>query len=124
MPLAKILVMILIIKCTYNVIASPTIDDATITEFRLKNIYTCQARGNPLPTITWTAVDIRSNETVTLPANDTNINAVIQEGGSVVLSDLSLPHGTFDRVSCTADNGIGDVTLLSHEFIRLSNTGI
>ena len=114
-----------LIHCSYNhdpsiisfMVEPPTITEATILEREVDTKYVCRATGIPVPTITWRAINVTTNERRTLVDNDNGITIVKVTMMEEAFSELFLIHGlNFERISCVAENAVERVALFENEF--------
>ena len=103
----------------------PTITEATILEREVDTKYVCRATGIPVPTITWRAINVTTNESRTLVDNDNGITIVKVTIIEDVISELFLIHGlNLERISCIAENDVERVVRFENEFEDLGGNDI
>ena len=112
--------------CIYisSAIASPpTIVEATIQEISdgmgVMRIFICEAVGNPLPNITWTA-----NGNMQPLQNTTDITITTETTNEVKSQITFSSTNVVEQISCSADNGMGRVTQDMFMLVTLSPTEI
>ncbi len=90
------------------------------------DIFVCQTTGNPLPMITWTAMNMDMDivEPVTDSSSGININNIIINGTEVISELRLFRSGVFRRPSCTASNGLSSETIERMDFEHIGSVTI
>ena len=90
----------------------PMITEATVQDLPddMGQVYECVAEGQPLPDITWSALNLNSGSREQLENNIPGITINNMMNPTQVMSQLTISSDTeFEEPMCAAENSIGTV---------------